>query len=65
MKMYTEEQALKEIFSAKGDKLTAVMAVYKSRWKKGLLSQKTINKILIEYNFKLIQKPLYKQTKKK
>lgn len=59
--MYTQEQALEDIFSAKGDTLSAVMCVYKYRYKKGLLSQKTIDKILKEYNFMIAKPAMYRR----
>lgn len=59
MKTYTEDEALQEIFSQKGDQLTANMAVYKSRYRKGILSQRTIDKILIKYNFVIMQPTMY------
>lgn len=57
MKRFTEEEALKEIFSVK--KLSPKMGVYKFRWKNGELAQKAIDEILKENNFIVIQKTVY------
>jgi len=65
MKKYTEDEALQEIFSLKGDQLSANMNVYKSRYKKGTLSQKSINRILDQYGFVINKPAMYKLKRKK
>ena len=65
MKMYTKDAALQEIFSLKGDQLSVYMAVYKNRYKKGILSQKSIDRILNQYGFVLDKPAMYKLTRKR
>lgn len=57
MERFTQEEALKEIFSEK--RLSPVMNVYKHRYFNGELSQKAIDKILKHNNYIVIQKTLY------
>jgi hypothetical protein len=57
MEQFTQEEALKEIFSSK--ELSAKMTVYKHRYKNGKLAQKAIDEILKDNNFVVIQETLY------
>ncbi len=57
MERFTQEEALKEIFSSK--ELSPNMVVYKHRYKNGKLAQKSIDDILKDNNFIVIQKTLY------
>jgi len=57
MERFTQEEALKEVFSSK--KLSAKVAVYKHRYVNGKLAQKAIDEILKDNNFIVIQKTIY------
>jgi len=62
--IYNQEQALYEIFWENEKALSPKYYVYKSRLRKGLLSQKKIEEILAENKFSITQKTLYKKSKK-
>jgi len=63
MKRFTQEEALETIFYQKGNALSAVMNVYKYRYKRGKLSQKSIDKILKNHNFTIVQLAMYQKVK--
>lgn len=59
MKMYTEQEALEEIFSIKG--LSNQMRVLKARFKKNTLTRKVKDQLLQQYNFTIYQEAQYKK----
>ena len=61
VKNYQEKEAMDEIFSS--HILSSSERVMKNRYIKGTLSQKSVDKILFENGFQVIQEKLY--TKKK
>lgn len=62
MKTFTEKEALEEIFNKKS--LSSTMRSIKSRYKNGVLSNKTIAYILKEHKFAVTQPVLYKIKKR-
>ena len=57
--IYTQEQALIEIFNNNKDPLSQKMLVQKHRLKNGTLSQKVIDQILSDNGFVIKQEALY------
>jgi hypothetical protein len=57
MENYTQNEALMTIFKEKN--LNAKTRVSKSRYSNNELSQKSIDKILIENGFQIVQEKLY------
>lgn len=53
MKNYTQNDAMKMIFESKKAKASPKMLVYKIRYKKNTLSQKSINTLLVQHGFSL------------
>ncbi len=59
MKNYKEKEAMDEIFGSKV--LSATERMHKNRYIKGILSQKSVDKILFENGFEIMQEKLYKK----
>lgn len=57
--IFTQKQALTEIFENNTKPLSSTLLVQKHRLKKGLLSQKVIDQILKENGFVIKQETLY------
>lgn len=59
MKKFSQKEALNEIFCNNEIALTPKMLVYKYRHKNGTLSQKSIDEILKDNEFEMIQESIY------
>lgn len=59
--LFTQKEALEEIFYNNKKALSPKLYVYKSRLKKGSLSQKTIDNILAEHGYSMEVSALYKK----
>lgn len=59
----TETEAMQEIFNKQ--RLSSTMRTFKRRYKLGILSQKSVNYLLQENNYTVIQPILYKLKTKK
>lgn len=58
-KLYTQDQALKEIFYNNENPLSDLQLVQKHRYTKGTLSQKIIDSLLKEFNFVIKKEAIY------
>lgn len=59
MRRYTQSEALHTIFNRIGRRKTYMSPVHRTRYKKGKLSQKSIDQILLKNGFQVCQTTLY------